>query len=135
MRSIVEICEKEGSFAISGAQARKMIKISLQRNGCSVDDIKVFWSQPEEMLGPFDELPTSVQKSLASSADFHIRESNLLTSPVVLKLSRGIIYDLGGAIVYQGWKIKGSHFPWIGFRLIPLGRIIISMGVFSPACS
>ena len=130
MRSIIEICEKDGQFPVRGSHARRKIKISLRRNGYSTDDIRAFWSQPEKMLGPFDELPTSFRKSLANSAHFHIQESNLLTSPVVLKLARGTIFNLGGAIVHQGWKIKEGHLPWLGFRLIQLGRIIISMGVF-----
>jgi len=126
--SIIKICKENSPFPVKGSKALKDIKAFLRTNGYSINNIRNFWLQPERTLGPFDELPVSFRESLANAAHFHIQEANSLTSSLLRKVALGSIFHAGAALVHQGWKVKEGYPPWIGFKFIRLGKLLILIG-------
>ncbi|MFO7732386.1 MAG: hypothetical protein R6X21_01900 [Candidatus Aminicenantes bacterium] len=127
-RLVINLCLNQGSSPIRGSRAAGEIRAFLGECGCAQDEIKNLLQDPDGMFGPFEGLPEVLRESLAASAEFYIRERNLLSHSVVRSLAYGPLLRLGGYLVHQGWKLKGGRRDWLHSHLLLMGRRIQRVG-------
>jgi len=112
---------------ISGREAKRRIATLLKKARCTVEELRDFWSAPEENLGPFGELPEEFQAALADAAFLYHQEGNFRSSDRLHWWSRSPVFHLGCRLRHRGvrWsspratgKLKGA----VGKRLYLWGR-------------
>jgi hypothetical protein len=120
-KSFISFCANQGSSRVRGSIIARKIKALLRECECTPDEIKGLLQNPGLTLGPFDRLPEMLRESLAASAEFHIRERNLLSHGVARSLAYGPLLRVGGYLVHKSWKLKDNRLGWLQAHLLQAG--------------
>ena len=123
--TLIGMCT-EGASRISGWESRRRIADLRKATGCSRQDLRDFWADPEATLGPFDRLPDNVQEALADAAYWHFEERHLLISDALYRRVRGPVYRVGSDFTHVSWKWR---LRWANARLLRrLARVLFVLG-------
>lgn len=110
---------------MTGKEARLIIEEMMTETGASSGDLRVFWESTHKFLGPFRDLPESMQKGLSVAAHYTFLEFRQVSPTIVKRVVYNAISRLGESTVGYGWRFWRGGGRKTGILLIRIGRKIM----------
>ena len=109
-KATLDLCERWPA-ALSGREAKSAIRQLIRMTGATKGDMRAFWSDPEEHLGPFEALPRRTRQALRHAAEYELKENSLTVSDGLYRVIHGPVLWLGSALAELRWPLRFRGWP------------------------